>query len=111
MSLAAVQSQAWRVLGKSCVQEDVQEVGMCLFTGRVMHCAFKEKKIFYFVYIVYKDNLPHTLFPCVTVSFIKQKYNRILFLLHPLATEVFFLYPSRVCHRFSPVMLNQRLNV
>lgn len=54
-----------------------------------MHCAFKEKKIF--LYIVYKNNLPHTLFPCVTVSFIKKKYNRILFLLHPLATEGFYI--------------------
>lgn len=53
-------------------------------------CTVLLKKKKFLVYCV-QNNLPHTLFPCVTVSFIKKKYNRILFLLHPLATEGFYI--------------------
>lgn len=70
--------------------------GRCTRRGRVQMsvcrkgCNFIEKR-FYFLYIVYKDNLPLTVYLCVTVSFIKKKYHRILSSFIPWPQKSFFI--------------------
>lgn len=70
--------------------------GRCTWRGRVQMsvcrkvCNFIEKR-FYFLYIVYKDNLPLTVYLSVTVSFIKKKYHRILSSFIPWPQKSFFI--------------------